>query len=583
MAAYDRLIRGGTVFDGTRVPRYRADVAVKDGVIAEIGRIPPSAAREVIDADGLHVAPGFIDLHTHYDAQVFWDPYCTLSGWHGITSAVIGNCGFGFAPVRPEERERAMLSMTRVEAIPLASMKEGMPWDWVSFPEFLDSVERAPKAINLLPYVPVGPLLIWVLGFEDAKAGRRPTDAEHAELCRLLHEAMDAGGCGWSAQRMLPTGPAAVQRDFDGTPMPTDVMHDDTCRAFARVLRDRNEGFMQMLLVSGDNRRDRAFYEEMAELSGRPMLMNVVQAFDHRPDIHRRVLAWLESCRARGVRVIGQGLTTDAGFNFTFEDWNLFDDSEPWCEATTGSREERKRKLADPARRPALREHLPITATGPLPDIVIVGPKLEKNARWEDHTLAIAGEKMGKHPVDVMLDMAVEEDLATEFFAAPPNGDLGHLREIVDNPWVLFGVSDGGAHTKFLTAGRYPTETLCKIVREHEMISPEEAHWRLSALPAMVAGFEGRGVLRKGAPADVVVYDYERLRVLPAEVVHDLPGGEWRRVQRAEGYRCVLVNGEVTIRDDEETGACSGRLLRHGDGTAAANEAPAAAAALAAG
>ena len=579
MAVYDRVIRGGTIFDGTRVPRYRADIAVKDGVIAEIGRIAPGDAREVLDADGLHVAPGFIDLHTHYDAQVFWDPYCTLSGWHGITSAVIGNCGFGFAPVRPEERERAMLSMTRVEAIPLASMKAGMPWDWVTFPEFLDSVERTPKAINLLPYVPVGPLLIWVLGFEDAKAGRRPTDEEHAELCRLLHEAMDAGGCGWSAQRMLPTGPAAVQRDFDGTPMATDVMHDDTCRAFARVLAERNEGFMQMLLVSGDNKRDRAFYEEMAELSGRPMLMNVVQAFDHRPDIHRRVLAWLESCRERGVRVIGQGLTTDAGFNFTFEDWNLFDDSEPWCEATTGSREERKRKLADPARRQALKDHMPITATGPLPDIVIVGPKLEKNARFEDHTLAIAGEAMGKHPVDVMLDMAVEEDLATEFFAAPPNGDIGHLREIVDNPYVLFGVSDGGAHTKFLTAGRYPTETLCKIVREHEMISPEEAHWRLSALPAMVAGFEGRGVLRKGAPADIVAYDFERLRVLPAEVTHDLPGDEWRRVQRAEGYRYVLVNGEVTIRDDEETGTCSGRLLRHGDG--AARKEPAAA--LAAG
>ena len=566
MAVYDRLIRGGTVFDGTRVPRYRADIAVKDGVIAEIGRIAPGEAREVLDAEGLHVAPGFIDLHTHYDAQVFWDPYCTLSGWHGITSAVIGNCGFGFAPVRPEERERAMLSMTRVEAIPLASMKAGMPWDWVTFPEFLDSVERTRKAINLLPYVPVGPLLIWVLGFEDAKAGRRPTDAEHAELCRLLDEAMDAGGCGWSAQRMLPAGPAAVQRDFDGTPMATDVMHDDTCRAFARVLGRRNEGFMQMLLVSGDNRRDRAFYEEMAELSGRPMLMNVVQAFDHRPDIHRRVLAWLESCRMRGIRVIGQGLTTDAGFNFTFEDWNLFDDSEPWCEATTGSREERKRKLADPARRQALKDHMPITATGPLPDIVIVGPKLEKNARWEDYTLAIAGEAMGKHPVDVMLDLAVEEDLATEFFAAPPNGDIGHLREIVDNPYVLFGVSDGGAHTKFLTAGRYPTETLCKIVREHAMVSLEEAHWRLSRLPAMVAGFEGRGVLRKGAPADIVVYDYERLRVLPAEVTHDLPGGEWRRVQRAEGYRYVLVNGEVTIRDDRETGTCSGRLLRHGDG-----------------
>ena len=167
-----------------------------------------------------------------------------------------------------------------------------------------------------------------------------------------------------------------------------------------------------------------------------------------------------------------------------------------------------------------------------------------------------------------MLDMAVEEDLATEFFAAPPNGRIDYLREIVDDPYVLFGVSDGGAHTKFLTAGRYPTETLVKIVREHQMISLEEAHWRLSALPAQVAGFQGRGVLTKGAPADIIVYDFDNLRVLDDEVVHDLPGGEWRRVQRASGYKWVLVNGEVTIRDDEQTGTYSGRLLRFGTGEA---------------
>ncbi|HEX2890263.1 N-acyl-D-amino-acid deacylase family protein [Vineibacter terrae] len=566
MARYDRVIRGGTIIDGARLPRFRGDIAIRDGIIAEIGRIDPADAREVIDADGLIVAPGFVDLHTHYDAQVFWDPYCTLSGWHGITSVVIGNCGFGFAPVRPEMRERAMMTMTRVEAIPMASMQQGMPWDWVTFPEFLDSVERTPKAMNILPYVPIAPLLIWVMGFDAAKAGARPTDAQHAELCRLLHEAMDAGGCGWSAQRMLPSGPACVQRDFDGSPMPTDVMHDDTCRALASVLRERNEGFMQMLLVSGDNAQDQRFYEEMAEISGRPMIMNVVQAFDHRPEIHRRVLAWLRSCRERGIRVVGQGLTTDAGFTFTFENWNLFDDIQAWCDATTGTLAERKQKLADPARRQALRENMPKTATGPLPQIVIVGPQTEGNKKWLDHTLALAGEKMGKHPVDVMLDMAVEEDLKTEFFAAPPNGKIEHLKELVDDPYVLFGVSDGGAHTKFLTAGRYPTETLCKVVREHGMISLEEAHWRLSALPAQVAGFEGRGVLRKGAPADIVVYDFDQLAVLPDEIVHDLPGGEWRRVQRARGYRYVLVNGEVTIRDDQQTGTCSGQLLRHGVG-----------------
>jgi N-acyl-D-aspartate/D-glutamate deacylase len=566
MPRFDRLIRNGTIVDGARLPRYRGDIGVKDGVIAAIGRLDPKDANEVIDADGLIVAPGFVDLHTHYDAQLFWDPYCTLSGWHGITSVAIGNCGFGFAPVRPEMRERSMLTMTRVEAIPMASMKAGMPWDWVTFPEFLDSVERAPKAINILPYVPIAPLLIWVLGFEAAKAGQRPTEAQHAEIARLLNESMDAGGCGWSAQRMLPSGPACVQRDFDGTPMPTDVMHDDTCRVLANVLRRRNEGFMQMLLVSGDNAKDQAFYEEMAELSGRPMLMNVVQAFDYRPDIHRRVLAWLRSCRERGIRVVGQGLTTDAGFTFTFENWNLFDDHQAWCDATTGTLAERKQKLADPARRAALKEDMIMTATGPLPQTVIVGPQLEKNKKWLDHTLALAAEKMGKHPVDVMLDMAVEEDLKTEFFAAPPNGKIEYLKEIVDDPYILFGVSDGGAHTKFLTAGRYPTETLCKVVRQHGMISLEEAHWRLSALPAQVAGFEGRGVLKQGAPADIVVYDYDKLAVLQDEIVHDLPGGEWRRIQRARGYRWVLVNGEVTIKDDQQTGRHSGQLLRHGVG-----------------
>ncbi|HTR82897.1 MAG TPA: amidohydrolase family protein [Reyranella sp.] len=570
MARFDKVIRGGMIVDGSRLPRFRGDIAIKDGAIAAIGHLDANDADETIDAGGLIVAPGFVDLHTHYDAQLFWDPYCTLSSWHGITSVVIGNCGFGFAPVRPAERERAMMSMTRVEAIPMASMKEGMPWSWVTFPEFLDAVDKAPKAVNILPYVPVSPLLIWVMGFEAAKAGERPTPEQHAELRRLLNEAMDAGACGWSAQRMLPTGPAAVQRDYDGSPMPTDVMHDDTCREFAKVLAERNDGFMQMLLVSGDNARDRAFYEEMATLSGRPILMNVVQAFDDRPHIHRKLLEWLKSCRERGIRVVGQGLTTDAGFTFTFENWNLFDDIQVWCDATTGTHAERLAKLADPARRPALREKLPVTAVGPLPDIAIVGPKLEKNKQWLDYTLAHAGEKMGKHPVDVMLDMAVEENLETEFFAAPPNGRIDYLKELVDDPYVLFGVSDGGAHTKFLTAGRYPTETLCKVVREHRMISLEEAHWRLSALPAEVAGFRGRGVLKPGAPADIVIYDFDGLRVLPDEIVHDLPGGEWRRIQRAEGYKYILVNGEVTMRNGQPTNRHSGRLLRHGGGRARA-------------
>ena len=322
---YDLVIKDGMIFDGTGAPRVRGDVGITDDRISAMGHIDASAATEVIDARGMHVAPGFVDLHTHYDAQVFWDPYCTLSGWHGITSVAIGNCGFGFAPVAPEQREHAMRSMTRVEAIPYESMRLGMPWDWVTFPEYLDSLDRTPKALNILPYVPAGPMLVDVLGLDDAKAGRMPTEEEHHTLAQMLHESMDAGGCGWSAQRLPPTGPAAVQRDWDGTPMPTDVMHDETCMVFARVLAERNQGVQQVTLTTGDIRHDIAHLEEVATVSGRPVLHNVVQAFEDRPHIHRRSIEWLEHCRERGIPVYGQGVTTDAGFTFTFEDWNLYD------------------------------------------------------------------------------------------------------------------------------------------------------------------------------------------------------------------------------------------------------------------
>lgn len=564
MAIHDLVIRNGLVFDGTGAPRVRADVAVSGGIVTLIGRIDAADAATVIDATGHHVAPGFVDLHTHYDAQVFWDPYCTLSGWHGVTSVAIGNCGFGFAPVAPDLREYAMRSMTRVEAIPYDSMRLGLPWDWETFPQYLDSLDRIPKAVNMLPYVPVGPMLIEVLGVDDAKAGRLPTDAEHQRLAALLHEAMDAGGCGWSAQRLPPTGPAAVQRDWDGTPMPTDMMNDETCRVLARVLAERNQGVQQLTLTTDDIRHDMAHLEEIATISGRPVLHNVVQAFESRPHVHRKAIQWLERCRERGIPVYGQGLTTDAGFTFTFEDWNLYDDSDTWMEATTGSTAERLAKLADPARRPGLKEQMPAVATAPLESVTVLSPRSPSTERFREMSVRQVADLTGQHPVDAMLDIAVTDELKTLFFVAPPQGSSDLLREIVQYPHMLFGVSDGGAHTKFLTAGRYPTETLAEQVRDNGWITYEEAHRRLSALPAQLAGFRDRGTLRVGGPADIVVYDPERLAVGPSEVVEDLPGGEWRRIQKASGYRAVVVNGEITIADDRQTGTHPGRLLRHG-------------------
>lgn len=563
---FDVVIKDGMIFDGTGAPRVRGDVAVAGDRIAAMGRIDAGRAREVIDARGMHVAPGFVDLHTHYDAQVFWDPYCTLSGWHGITSVAIGNCGFGFAPVAPERREAAMRSMTRVEAIPYESMRLGLPWDWVTFPEYLDSLDATPKALNVLPYVPAGPMLVHVLGLDDAKAGRMPTDDEHAQLAKMLHESMDAGGCGWSAQRLPPSGPAAVQRDWDGTPMPTDVMSDETCLLFASVLAERNQGVQQVTLTTDDLKHDRAHLEQVASVSGRPVLYNVVQAFEARPHVHRMALEWLERCRERGIPVYGQGVTTDAGFTFTFEDWNLYDDAEPWMEATTGSLEERLHKLGDPDRRPALREHMPRVATAPLETVTVLSPRTTETKAYREMSVQQVADLTGKHPVDAMLDIAVADRLETLFYTAPPQGSSNLLKEVVQYPHMLFGVSDGGAHTKFLTAGRYPTETLAQQVRDNQWITFEEAHRRLSGLPAQLAGFQDRGLLRTGGPADVVVYDPDDLAVGENEVVEDLPGGEWRRVQRARGYHAVLVNGVRTIADDTQTERHPGKLLRHGIG-----------------
>jgi N-acyl-D-aspartate/D-glutamate deacylase len=346
--------------------------------------------------------------------------------------------------------------------------------------------------------------------------------------------------------------------------MVTDIMHDETAIALAEVLAERNQGFIQTSISTPDPMHAFAHLEELATISGRPLLYNVVQSFAGYPEAHRMLLAWLDSCRLRGIRIYGQGVTTTAAFTFTLEDWNLFDDSEAWNEATLGTPAQRKKKLADPARRPRLREYAGGVVTVPIGCNVLQECCSPESKALEGMTLDEAAAKLAKTPVDVMLDVAVADDLKTVFHADSTNVDRDAMRDIVAYEWIVPGVSDGGAHTKFFTGGRYPTEFLIRFVRDEGLCSLEHAHWRLSALPAHCAGFSGRGTLVEGAPADIVVYDLDALRILPVEVAHDVPGGEWRRIQRAKGYRWVLVNGQVTIEDDRETHVYGGRLLRHG-------------------
>jgi len=577
MPEFDIHVKSGTIVDGTRVPRYQGDLWIKDGKIAQLGGRAPGSAKKTIDAGGLIVAPGFVDLHTHYDAQIRWDPYCTISGWHGVTSLVLGNCGFGFAPVKPEFRDRSMLAMTRKEAIPYAAMKEGMNWDWETIPEYLDSLDRSPKGVNCIQYMPTASLMIYVMGLEAAKT-RPANEKERAEMARLLHEGMDAGLCGFSIQRL---GPDSVQADFDGSPMVTDTMCDEDIFNLARVLRDRDEGFMEITQATdpADNRADLAFVKKLAGVAKRPILFQAIAPTRKNAEIHRRLLRWIEECRAEGLPIFGQGASVRSGFAFTLEHWNLYDMSPAWRAMTTGTFEEKMAKLQDPELRAAviketdeadarLRSLQAGVGGNPRNLIVQWVENHEELEKYVGKSLMQIGMEENRHPLDVMFDLSVATNLRAEFLGPNKGFNAEFMAEIYNASQYTFpGVSDGGAHTKFFTGGAFTTDFLRWLVRDEQKITLEEAHYRMSALPAHAAGFRDRGMLREGLAADVVVYDLNGLGIEPdwvGEITHDFPGKEWRRVQRAKGYRSIIVNGEETFAEGECTGATPGKLLRHG-------------------
>jgi N-acyl-D-aspartate/D-glutamate deacylase len=385
---------------------------------------------------------------------------------------------------------------------------------------------------------------------------------------------MDAGLCGFSIQRL---GRNSGQADFDGTPMVTDTMCDEDILNLARVLAARDEGFIEITQATGHIKEDAAFVEKLAEIARRPILFQAITSSPTNADIHRNSLNWLHKARARGLPIFGQGATVRSGFALTLEHWNLYDVATAWRNMLTGTHDEKIAKMKDPAIRAAAKSEKTMRALdinapgigGRLPKLIVSWvenkPELEK---YVGKSLRQIGEEEGKHPVDVMLDLSLATDLKAEFLQPEPRFNAEYMAEIINDSTFTFpGVSDGGAHTKFLTAGSFTTDFLRWLVRDEQKVTLEEAHYRLSALPAHAAGFKDRGTLREGAAADVVVYDLNGLGVKPewvGEIAHDLPAGEWRRVQRATGYRSTIVNGVETFAEGECTGATPGKLLRHG-------------------
>tara|TARA_B100001765_G_scaffold68579_1_gene41551 strand:- start:2 stop:1681 length:1680 start_codon:yes stop_codon:yes gene_type:complete len=556
MPEYDLVIRGGTVVDGTGLPRIRADVGVKNGRVAMVsGRIAAGGAKE-LDASGCIVAPGAIDLHTHYDAQLNWDPYASLSGWFGVTSLTVGQCGFGFAPTRPGDRDLNMRMMNRIEAIPLESMRQGMRWDWETFPEYMDSLDRQGLGVNVGALVPFSPLRGYVLGMMEARERTSVTEAELNQMKQILHDSMKAGAFGISADKNLEDRPE------DGSWLPSHVASKEEFLGLARVMRDFGVGQIGWTIgISDDRPEQRDMLAEMVRISGRPL--HVVLGDDEGYE-------WLEQMRQEGLPILAQQGSVPTIAEFKLSEYNLFDYMPNWVQPLVGSKEERIAKLSEDGIRDGMKKDV-LDRPHPRTDwaqVQVVEVALERNLKYEGLSIADIATAEGKHPLDVFLDIALDEDLETEFAHPADGAGRDEARaERLSNPFVHISVSDGGAHTRFLVNSVWPVYFLAHWIRDYELMSLEQAHQKMSALPAWFSDMKNRGTLRVGDFADIMIYNMDELGLLydKPRFETDFPGGEKRLVQKPTGMRYIIVNGAVTFIDNECTSALPGKLLRSYD------------------
>ena len=565
MAEYDLVIRGGTIVDGTGVPRFKADLAVKDGRVAKIsGRIPAGGARE-IDASGCIVAPGAIDLHTHYDAQLNWDPYASLSGWFGVTSLTIGQCGFGFAPTRPDDRDLNMRMMNRIEAIPLESMRQGMRWDWETFPQYMDSLDSQGLGVNVGALVPFSPVRGYVLGMIPARERTSVTEAELNQMKQILYDGMKAGAFGISADKNMEDRPE------DGSFLPSHVASREEFMAMAEVMGQFGVGHIGWTIGMGHDEAElnsqRQLLADMARTSGRPLHLDGGNAAG---------TEWFQQTREEGLPIVLQEGCIEVEGEFTFAEYNLFDYMPNWVDPMVGTPEERAAKLRRPEVRAGMKADV---EKGSVSQAAMADGRTdwtrfrvlqvanERNYKYEGMTIAQMADMDNKHPVDAMLDLALDENLETEFSHLLAFGDPVKVAESISNPHAHISVSDGGAHTRYLTISQWPVYFLSHWIRDKELMTLEQAHVKMSQYPAWFADFKDRGTLRPGTWADIIVYNMDELGMLYEKPIFatDFPGGERRLIQKPTGLRYTIVNGAVTFEGNDCTGALPGKLLRSYD------------------
>jgi N-acyl-D-aspartate/D-glutamate deacylase len=566
--AYELVIRGGTVVDGSGAKRFTADVGIKDGMIAEVGRITATAAR-TIDAEGLIVSPGFIDGHTHMDAQVAWDPLGSCSCWHGVTSVVMSNCGFALAPCKPEDRDLYARCLSAVEDIPTEAMAAGIDWTWETFPEYLATVERLPKAINYGMYIGHSALRMYAMG--KRAFTEKATEDDMVRMADLVKEALRAGAMGFSSSR------ASTHVTPDNTPVASRIAEWEEIDRILAAMAELDAGIFQVGPDVASGPAHRAFLARLRDVAlayRRPVMFGVLATKQgHDPTGWAYQTRYIDETVAAGGRMFGQGTTRSINAIFSLKSYLPFDVLPAWRKVRDLPMEEQKRRLADPD----VRRELVLAESRMKPrDNVFQGggaattdPRKPDYANlfamtgvdWDDPTVEQLARARGQHPVEVMIDLSLANE--NQVYVQPlvnesPDDVLGILKH--DRTLATF--SDSGAHVAQEMGSSLQTHLLSYWVRKRGAFTLEEGVKKLTRDNALAWDLADRGLVREGYRADLVLFEEDRIRPKLPTVERDLPGGARRLVQKAEGIRSTLVNGAVAFENGEATGAYVGMVLK---------------------
>lgn len=559
--AADMVIRGARINDGTGLPAYRGDVEIRGGRITRVGQLRGASAATVIDADGLDLTPGFVDIHTHYDAQLLFEPSASPSSWHGVTTVLAGNCGFAISPAKADDLDWLVLMLAKVEGMSVDALRAGVAFRGGSFGDYMAQFDGK-VGVNVASYVGHSVVRRWVMGAEASE--RTATDDEITAMQALVDQAMREGALGFSTSQL------DVHADHEGKPVPSNLASPEEIVALCSVLAGYDQGVLQNLcrtFAIGYDESDRKLLPDMVRASGnKPLHANLLLRFTNAPDLWRSCLSLLESWAREGLRIYPMASANPKGLHLALSDTILLDEMLSFRETLALPMPQRIAALRDPAVRARLRDDFDRPGGRQLAfgwsDLLVASVRDAANQPLVGRSVASIAADRRADALDAFVDLALSEDLETVFVIDRPvtKEDREVIRYLLAHPLTMPGSSDGGAHVNTFCGADYTTRVLTEYVDEE--FTFEQAVRRLSALPASTVGLWDRGEIRPGAAADLVLIDRSQLAVGPARLLRDFPAGAARMVWEQRGYIATIVNGRVVIDNGSPTGNTPGDVLR---------------------